>query len=1085
MASVTQTVPTYTGGISQQPDELKVPGQVNKAQNVIPDVTHGLMKRPGGRLVASLSDSSAFNLPNGSTNTNIQYDPDTQTNGKFFSYYRDEDEQYLGQVSRTGDVRMWKCTDGTPVPVIYSHKSWVTGFAYSIGDLISANDKIYKATTAGTSTGSTAPSHGSSTATVGGNTWEYITTTAAQETALKLYLNHYNDDDVQSLTLNDYTYLNNRATLKSDGTTDHPKTTVAMSATVEPTRPAEVFIDLKKISYASQYGLNLWDSTQGAVDSVSTATRIKVERDADSSNTCATDGSFPSSGTTIGTGSYVSRCDNDAGNNQDAYCPNVATRIFAVNSNMSGDADDANGVAHTYQVIRSGSAIGTNVAANLYFRIATIGQSVAQGGSTANPDYQCRYTTTHDLLYGGEGWETGDYFDIWMKNARYRVTIMDHSVSQVQATMNNNTGSGLIRPIPTPFDNETTITAESILGDIRTIITSYTNGIEANELQQIGTGLYITNGSTFNASTPNKDLMNVITDSVNTVEDLPQECKHGYVVKVKNSDNDEDDYYLKFFGKNNQDGPGVWEECPEPGRKVEFDKETMPIQLVRLQDDSSGTVTGTANAIYFKVGYPEWDDCLVGSWDSTTLRGTVPEPSFVGKKISRMVFYRNRLCMLSDENIIMSVPGSFFDFWARTAMVFSNTDPIDISCSSTYPAVIYDAVQNNSGLVLFTPNQQFLLTTDSDILNPTTVKINALSTYNYNFRTNPINLGTTIGFLDNAGKYTRFFEMVNVRREGDPQLVEQSKVVNKLFEDDLNLISNSRENGVIFFSEKNQPLLYGFRYFSDGEKRMQQSWFTWELQGNVQYHCVLDDSVYAVIREGSKDVLQRFDIQTESTSRTVTDDFDTAATDDDITYRIHLDNSTVIASGSLSYSTTTKKTSFTKPNGFNSSTKQLAVYVHSTGNEVGRYSTAAVNGSNIEVDGDWTGQALVVCYLFDMEVEYPTIHITRQQGDSYRSDTRGSLVVHRVKLSLGDAGLYETLLERQGKNDYTEVYEPVYANLYNANQVAIQSESIRTIPVYDRNTNTVLTLKSTHPSPATLQSMTWEGDYTSKYYQRV
>ena len=266
---------------------------------------------------------------------------------------------------------------------------------------------------------------------------------------------------------------------------------------------------------------------------------------------------------------------------------------------------------------------------------------------------------------------------------------------------------------------------------------------------------------------------------------------------------------------------------------------------------------------------------------------------------------------------------------------------------------------------------------------------------------------------------------------------------------------------------------------------MQQAWFTWELQGNVQYHCVLDDSVYAVIREGSKDVLQRFDIQTESDSRTVTDDFDTADTEDDIIYRVHLDNSTVIASGSLSYSTTTKKTSFTKPNGFNSSTKQLAVYIHTTGNEVGRYSTAAVNGSNIEVDGDWTGQALVVGYLFDMEVEFPTIHVTRQQGESYRSDTRGSLVLHRVKLSLGNAGLYETLLERQGKNDYTEVYEPVYANLYNANQVAIQSESIRTVPVYDRNTNTVLTLKSTHPSPATLQSMTWEGDYTDKFYRRV
>ena len=39
MASVTQTIPTYTGGISQQPDQLKNPGQLNVATNVMPDIT--------------------------------------------------------------------------------------------------------------------------------------------------------------------------------------------------------------------------------------------------------------------------------------------------------------------------------------------------------------------------------------------------------------------------------------------------------------------------------------------------------------------------------------------------------------------------------------------------------------------------------------------------------------------------------------------------------------------------------------------------------------------------------------------------------------------------------------------------------------------------------------------------------------------------------------------------------------------------------------------------------------------------------------------------------------------------------------
>ena len=62
MASVTQTIPTLTGGLSQQPDELKIPGQVSVANNVIPDVTHGLLKRPGGKLIASISDNGTSAL---------------------------------------------------------------------------------------------------------------------------------------------------------------------------------------------------------------------------------------------------------------------------------------------------------------------------------------------------------------------------------------------------------------------------------------------------------------------------------------------------------------------------------------------------------------------------------------------------------------------------------------------------------------------------------------------------------------------------------------------------------------------------------------------------------------------------------------------------------------------------------------------------------------------------------------------------------------------------------------------------------------------------------------------------------------
>ena len=42
MTAVSQSYPNYLGGLNEQPDEVKKPGQVVEALNVIPDVTEGL-----------------------------------------------------------------------------------------------------------------------------------------------------------------------------------------------------------------------------------------------------------------------------------------------------------------------------------------------------------------------------------------------------------------------------------------------------------------------------------------------------------------------------------------------------------------------------------------------------------------------------------------------------------------------------------------------------------------------------------------------------------------------------------------------------------------------------------------------------------------------------------------------------------------------------------------------------------------------------------------------------------------------------------------------------------------------------------
>ena len=331
MANITQTIPNLTGGISQQPDEQKIPGQTRDITNALPDITQGLLKRPAGKFVSTLSTSTS--------------------DGKWFHYYRDENEQYIGQVALNGVVRMWAC-----VEVKAANGSTI----HQAGAEVTVVDGI-----------------GNST-----------------------YLTHTDPEDIQTLTLNDFTYLTNRSVITE------------MDASV--TEPAgnftkEVFIELKQISYSKQYSFNVFDQ-DGSQDShfttTTTATRINVERVRSSNNYCNSNGFMVAHATR---GSAGHRCDESAGDGRDAYAPNVATRIFSVDSTKSlTDGSATGGIIsggstsnqdYTYNVrtyAQGGSGSGSDYVSgrkNLYFRIATTGQSVpftTGSGENQTTNYQAR-----------------------------------------------------------------------------------------------------------------------------------------------------------------------------------------------------------------------------------------------------------------------------------------------------------------------------------------------------------------------------------------------------------------------------------------------------------------------------------------------------------------------------------------------------------------------------------------------------------------------------------------------------------------------------------------------------------------------
>lgn len=97
MAAINQRIPNFLGGVSQQPDKIKFPGQLRVCDNAVPDITFGLKKRPPAEFIGTL------------TNAN--------TSGHWYEILRDGDEKYIVQItpanSGTMPIRVWDLADGT------------------------------------------------------------------------------------------------------------------------------------------------------------------------------------------------------------------------------------------------------------------------------------------------------------------------------------------------------------------------------------------------------------------------------------------------------------------------------------------------------------------------------------------------------------------------------------------------------------------------------------------------------------------------------------------------------------------------------------------------------------------------------------------------------------------------------------------------------------------------------------------------------------------------------------------------------------------------------------------------------------
>ena len=326
---------------------------------------------------------------------------------------------------------------------------------------------------------------------------------------------------------------------------------------------------------------------------------------------------------------------------------------------------------------------------------------------------------------------------------------------------------------------------------------------------------------------------------------------NNYIVKiVGNADATADDFYVKY---NSTDD--VWKESIGPEQTLGFDTFTMPHRLIRLYDD---TVDKNRYFLYEPVkelpasnGAPArfgWSSRKAGDDD------TNPFPSFTGGKINDVTFHKNRFGVLSDENIIFSVAGNFYNFLSISVMTFLDSNPVDITVSNNEVSILRHAAAFNQGLLLFSDFQQFNLNSP-DAFTPNSVSVDVVTQFESTSKAPPVSSGKFVYFPFKRGEYSGVREyFVDTGSADTNDATDITAHVPQYIKGNITtMIVSSTNDMVAVLSDDDLKRVYIYKNFWEGQDKLQNSWSHWTFNGDILNCAFLGSTLKLLIKRYESD----------------------------------------------------------------------------------------------------------------------------------------------------------------------------------------------------------------------------------------
>ena len=614
------------------------------------------------------------------------------------------------------------------------------------------------------------------------------------------------------------------------------------------------------------------------------------------------------------------------------------------------------------------------------------------------------------------------------------------------------------------FANQSSVTTDNIATELYNDLISAGAGLTANyTITRDGSIIHVKkNTGTFTTDVTDGlggNGLILVKDKINNFEDLPYKGVVDFTVEIAGNDGSQyDNYFVKWTGTS-------WTETVKSGIDNSINTAKLPHLLIRTADGNFRFTP--ANGSSYTISGNNYSTPLYNSrtcGDDTT----APDPSFIGNKISDVFFYRNRLGILSNENVVFSKSGEFFTFYPETVTTVLDDDAIDISVSHNRVSQLKYAVALNEELLLFSDQTQFLLKPE-EILTAKTVSINQATEHEVDAGCQPISIGQNVYFAFKRGQFSGCKEyFLSVDLQTKDALDTTINIPRYIKGNIYSLRGSTTENTVLAFAtgERNVIHVYKF-YFDNQNKALQRSWSKYIFpSGDVCLDgAAIENYFYLVIKRADGTYLEKINLKTNEV-------------DNNLNFPVLLDRKALITGV---YDANTNLTTWTTPY---PSTEVKSVVLSGAWNDTMKGRNIIINSSTsttVSATGNYTAASAYVGLNYNFKFKFSTFYLREQKSSGNASTiSTGRLQLKKINLIFADSGFFKVTLTPRARTSSLYVFtgQILGSSAFILGQPVLESGEFK-IPVQCRNLDVEIEINSDNYLPCNFLSAEWQGLYST------